>query len=93
MHLLLGRYLVVQQADAKLAFLKSVWPNVKDQMALVEVNYVEADGVIRKAQQNTYAPPLLTAVVTRAIPIHDTRQVKLPETNRRKTPVPFMTGL
>lgn len=52
----------MQQADAKLAFLKSVWPNVKDQMALVEVNYVEADGVIRKAQQNTYAPPLLTAL-------------------------------
>ena len=46
---------------------------------------------VKLPETNRHAPPLLTAVVTRAIPIHDTRQVKLPETNRRKTPVPFMT--
>jgi non-lysosomal glucosylceramidase len=54
-------YLVVQQADPTLEFLKHVWPNVKDQMALLSQNFVDADGVIRVAQQNTYDTSMLEA--------------------------------
>lgn len=48
-------YLVVQQSDPNLVFLKQVWPNVKDQMRRIQKYFdTERDGVIRGLQQNTY---------------------------------------
>lgn len=46
-------FLVVQQADPTAEFLKSVWPNVKQQMGLV-FKCIDKGGVIRSSQQNTY---------------------------------------
>ena len=42
-----------QADDANLELLAQCWPNVKDQMDVLDAKYVDADGVIRVAQQNT----------------------------------------
>ena len=48
-------YLVVQQNDPTIAWLPTVWANVKGQMLLImSTKDVDGDGVIRSAQQNTY---------------------------------------
>lgn len=47
-------YLVIQQSDPRLEFLKSVWPNVKRQMEIVFTRFLDKDGTVRVAQQNTY---------------------------------------
>lgn len=48
-------YLVVQQSDPDAAFLRQVWPNVKDQMKRILTYFdTQGDGVIRGLQQNTY---------------------------------------
>jgi non-lysosomal glucosylceramidase len=54
-------YLVVLQSDPKLEFLQSVWPNVKRQMDIVFTKYLDKDGVVRSAQQNTYDSAMLGA--------------------------------
>ena len=46
-------YLVVQQADSKLNFLKSVWTNIKAQMEMI-FSQADEDSGIRGRQQNTY---------------------------------------
>lgn len=48
-------YLVTRQADSNLTFLTSIWPNIKDQLERIQRYFdIHGDGVIRKAQQNTY---------------------------------------
>ena len=55
-------YLVVQQSDPDLSFLKQVWPNVKDQMKrILEYFDTQGDGVIRGLQQNTYDTAMVGA--------------------------------
>ena len=47
----------MQQSDPNCEFLKTVWPNVKDQMSRIREYFDPAstgDGVIRLPQQNTY---------------------------------------
>jgi non-lysosomal glucosylceramidase len=54
-------YLVVQQSDPKLEFLHIIWPNVQRQMDIVLTNFLDCDGIIRIAQQNTYDTAMLGA--------------------------------
>ena len=53
-------YLVVLNADSTLAFLPTVWANVKAQMLAI-IKMADADGIIRGPQQNTYDTAMLEA--------------------------------
>jgi hypothetical protein len=48
-------YLCVRQADPTGVWLKTVYPNIKDQMQIIMTKFdLDGDGCIRSAQQNTY---------------------------------------
>lgn len=47
-------YLTTQQSDSALAWLPTVWPNIKVMMEIAMTKYDDGDGVMRVPQFNTY---------------------------------------